>query len=174
MANHLFSFTSSEPIFVDTNILLYQQAAHPRFGSDCRDFLEQIERGDLQAATSNVVINEAAFIAQTQCIAHLVGTPNRNVIRARLARDEAIAREAAQAVLRFLDYLASLQQGGLTVFDVEANHYREACKAMEQHGLFVSDATHVVLCRQLGIRHIATNDNDLDRVPYLTRWAPGP
>jgi hypothetical protein len=57
MANRLRDFTSSDPIFTDTNIFIYQQVAHPDFGPDCRDFLDEVERGDFQAVTTNVVVN---------------------------------------------------------------------------------------------------------------------
>ncbi len=93
MANRLRDFTLSEPIFVDTNIFVYQQVAHPGFGPDCRDFLDRVEHGSIQAVTSDVVINEGIYIVQIQRAANLLGTSNRSVIHARMAADTVLAAE---------------------------------------------------------------------------------
>jgi predicted nucleic acid-binding protein len=172
MANRLRDFALSDPIFVDTNIFVYQQAAHPSFGPDCRDFLDKVENSVMQAATSNVVVNEALYIVQMQRAANLLGTSNRGVIHTQMGTDAALAAECSLAGQRLLVLLDALQRGGLTVLETELAHYRDACVAGGQFGLFISDATHVVICQQLGIAHVASNDTDLDRVPFLTRWEP--
>ncbi len=174
MANRLRDFTLSDPIFTDTNIFVYHQGAHPDFGPDCRDFLDRVERGDVEAVTTDVVVNEVTYIIQIQRAASLMGTLNRSAIHARMAADAAFAAECWLAAERFLDLLDALQHGGLTVIDVELPHYRDACAVGRQFQFFVSDATHVVICQQLGIEHIASNDVDFDRVPFLTRWEPRP
>jgi len=173
MANHLRNFTLNDPIFADTNIFVYHQGAHPDFGPDCQDFLDRVERGGVQALTTDVVINEATYIIQIQRAANLLGTLNRSIIQARMATDGVLAVECWLAAKRFLNLLDALQHGGLTVIDVELPHYRDACTVGRQFQLFVSDATHIVICQQLGIEHIASNDADFDRIPFLTRWEPG-
>jgi predicted nucleic acid-binding protein len=174
MANRLRDFTLREPIFADTNIFIYQQAGHPDFGPDCRDFLDKVERGGVQTVTSAVVINEASYIIQIQRAASLMGTTNRGQIQARMAADPVLATECWLAVEQYLTLIEALQRGGLTVIDVELSHYGDARIVGRQSQLFVSDATHAVICQQLGIEHIATNDADFDRVPFLTRWEPRP
>jgi predicted nucleic acid-binding protein len=173
MANPLRSFTTSDPIFVDTNILVYHQVAHPTFGPDSRDFLDRVERGDLQAVTTSVCVNEAAYVLQMQRVANILGTGHRPTIHARLAGDAGIAADAWAAVEGFLDLLDALERGGLTVIQVELPDYRGACVCGRQFQLVLSDATHVVVCQQLGVEHIASNDVDLDRASFLTRWQPG-
>lgn len=174
MANRLRDFTLSDPIFTDTNIFVYQQGAHPDFGPDCRDFLDKMERGDVQAVTTDVVINEVIYIIQIQRAANLLKTTNRSVIHTRMAADAVLADECWFAVEQFLNLLSALQDGGLTVIDVELRHYYDACAIGRQFQLFVSDATHIVICQHLGVEHIASSDVDLDRIPFLTRWEPRP
>jgi predicted nucleic acid-binding protein len=173
MANPLRSFTASDPVFVDTNIFVYHQVAHPIYGPDCRDFLNRVERGDIQAVTTNVCVNEAAYVLQMQRTASVLGTGHRPTIHARLAADAALAAEAWSVVEGLLDLLDALERGGLTIIQVELPDYRGASICGRQYQLVVSDATHVVVCQQLGVEHIASNDADLDRVPFLTRWQPG-
>jgi hypothetical protein len=174
MANRLRDFTLSEPIFTDANIFIYQQGAHPDFGPECRDFLDQVEQGHVQAVTTSVVINETIYIVQIQCAANRLGTLNRSVIHARMTADPVLAAECWLAAERFLNLLDALQQGGLTVFDVGLPHYRAACAIGQQFRLFISDTTHGVVCQQLGINHMASNDADFDSIPFLTRWEPRP
>ena len=119
-----------------------------------------------------MVINETTYIIQIQRAANLLGTLNRSVIHARMAADVVLAAECWLAAEQFLNLLSALQHGGLTVIDVELRHYYDACTIGRQFQLFVSDATHVVICQHLGIEHIAGNDVDLERVPFLTRWEP--
>jgi hypothetical protein len=103
MANRLRDFTLSDPIFIDTNIFAYQQAAHPALGPDCRDFLHAVEIDQIQAVTSTVVLNEVIYVAQIQCAAHLLETPNRGLIHARMASDPALAAECWLAVEQFMN-----------------------------------------------------------------------
>jgi hypothetical protein len=159
---------------LDTNIFVYQQVAHPVFGPASRDFLDRVERGDVQAVTTNVVINEVTYIVQIQCAANLLGTTNRSVIHARMLADAAIAAQCWLAVEQFLNLVDALQHGGLTVIDVELPHYRDACAVGKQFHFFASDSTHVVICQHLDIEHIASNDADFDPVSFLTRWEPTP
>jgi predicted nucleic acid-binding protein len=172
MANRLQDFTSSDPIFVDTNIFTYHQTAHPRYGPACREFLNRVESGLTQAVISNVVVNEALYVAQIGRAAALLGTPNRSMIAARLAADAAVAAECAHSARQLLLLLEALQRGSLTVVDAEWPQYHDICDTSAQSRLFITDATHAVLCRQWGIANIASNDADLDRVSFLTRWAP--
>ncbi len=93
MANRLLDFTLSDTIFIDTNIFVYHQGAHPDFGPDCQGFLDRVERGDVQAATTDVVVNEVIYIAQMQRAANLLGTFNRSLIHTRMASDATLATE---------------------------------------------------------------------------------
>jgi predicted nucleic acid-binding protein len=42
-----------------------------------------------------------------------------------------------------------------------------------QHGLLTNDALVVAVMEANGLTNIASSDADFDRVPWLTRYAPG-
>ncbi len=42
----------------------------------------------------------------------------------------------------------------------------------KKHNLLFSDAIHAASCKIFGIKHIATNDGDFDRVDFLKTWRP--
>ncbi|NCO35117.1 MAG: hypothetical protein AUJ92_07115 [Armatimonadetes bacterium CG2_30_59_28] len=173
MANRLRDFTLSDSIFIDTNIFVYHQAGHPDFGPDSRDFLDRVERGEVEAVTTNVVVNEVIYVAQIQRAANLLGISDRRRLHRQMAMDGTLATECWLAAEQFLNVLDVLEEGGLTILDVQKSHYREGCSSGKSFQIFVSDATHVVICQQLGVQHLASNDVDFDRVAFLTRWKPG-
>ena len=49
-----------------------------------------------------------------------------------------------------------------------------AARISTQHGLLTNDALIVALMQRHGIIHLATNDDDFDRVPGITVWKPRP
>lgn len=173
MANRLRDYTLSDPIFIDSNIFVYHQVAHPVFGPDSRDFLAKVEHSDIQAVTTNVVVNEVTYIVQLQRAANLLGTHNRGSLHAQMATDVSLATECWLAVEQFLSFLDALQHGGLTILNVETSDYRGSSLLGSNHRLFVSDATHVLICQNLDLVHIASKDADFDRVTFLARWEPG-
>jgi len=42
----------------------------------------------------------------------------------------------------------------------------------KKHNLLYSDAIHAASCEVYGIKHIASNDIDFERVDFLKRWKP--
>ncbi len=167
-------FMLDEFIFTDTNIFAYHTIGHSRFGDECTAFLDRVEAGDCQAVTTDVVINEVIYFLQIHRGADLLGVWNRRQIEARIAADATFAAECWQDAEQFMDLIDGLERGGLIVVDVQPRHYRNACAVGKQLQFVVSDATHIVICQQFGIEHIASNDADFDRVPFLTRWEPRP
>jgi predicted nucleic acid-binding protein len=49
-----------------------------------------------------------------------------------------------------------------------------AQRMISAHGLLASDAMIAALIERHGIIHLATNDDDFDRVPGITVWKPRP
>jgi predicted nucleic acid-binding protein len=50
----------------------------------------------------------------------------------------------------------------------------EAAAICQAHGLLTNDALIVAVMQRHGITHLATNDDDFDRVPGITVWKPRP
>ena len=122
MAEKLSDFTLDEPIFVDANIFDYHHANHPRFGSDCTDFLKKIENGTVHAVTSNVVQQEAMYYLQMHKGELLLGTPDRSRIHAKIAADATFAEACWKAAEEFLNLLDALRSATLTLFEVDSSH----------------------------------------------------
>lgn len=173
MVERLSDFALADAIFVDANIFDYHHANHPRFGSDCTDFLKKIETGMVHAITSNVVQQEVMYYLQMHQGQSLVGTPDRSRIHARIAADAVVAEECWRAAEEFLNLLDALRSATLTVFEVGSSHARQIVELGKKYQLILRDAAHVAVCQLMNLSHIASNDGDFDRVDFLTRWKPG-
>lgn len=49
---------------------------------------------------------------------------------------------------------------------------QQAKTLSKKHNLLFSDAIHAASCKVYGIKHIATNDSDFERVDFLKNWRP--
>jgi hypothetical protein len=173
MAERLSNFALDESIFVDANVFDYHHSNHPRFGSDCTDFLKKIETGTVHAVTSNVVQQEAMYFLQMLKGELLLGTPDRSRIHAKIAADAMVAQECWKAAEKFLNLLDALRSATLMFFEVDSSHARQIVELGKRYQLILRDAAHVCVCQVMNLSHIASNDADFDRVDFLTRWKPG-
>ena len=58
-----------------------------------------------------------------------------------------------------------LQALGLTI--ISGPFFPEAVNLAEKYHLLITDAVHVAAMKKEGITHIATNDVDFERIPFL-------
>ncbi len=74
---------------------------------------------------------------------------------------------AAAAVFLDANTLMGIQAGAIAPPLVEA-----ATLASQQFELLTGDALVVAVMQAHGLTHLASNDADFDRVPWLTRYEP--
>jgi predicted nucleic acid-binding protein len=60
----------------------------------------------------------------------------------------------------------------LQLLPLDAQSFVDAMDVSQQHGLLTNDALIVALMERHGVMHLATNDDDFDRVPGITVWKP--
>lgn len=61
---------------------------------------------------------------------------------------------------------------GIKILEIDKKIVSQAIEFSDR--LLFSDAIHVSCCKVYGIRNIATNDSDFERVPFLDIWKPQP
>jgi len=117
---------------------------------------------EIVAVTSVVVVSEVfhrALIAET---CELLGVSYSAALR-RLKDDPSVFQrlfkcyEAADEFMRLCAQVLMLNHEILN----------RALRLSKEHGLLVSDATHVALMVGHGLVHLASFDRDLKRVPFL-------
>ena len=53
-------------VFVDANIFTYLLTGHPVYGRSCQGLLEKVERGDIEAFISPLVIDEVSYVLMSR------------------------------------------------------------------------------------------------------------
>lgn len=168
----LSAFAPGDSIAVDANIFDYHFAAHPRFGPECTAFLSRVESGDVSALTTSLVVGEVVRFLQMKRGEDLLSTQSWPQIQAEFRANADFAKELWNTARQGLNYLQTLERGGLRIVGVGGEDYVRAATLGEGSKLLVADAVLAHACEVYGIAHIASNDADFDRVPFLTRWRP--
>lgn len=133
------------PAFVDTNIFLrHLLADEPRQSPRATAFFTRLERGELTARTSDIVIFETVFTLQRS-----YGLPKPAI------------RDAVLALLELPGLLLPGKRRFRRVFDL----------FVDRNLPFV-DAYHIVLMQQLGLDEIVSFDMDFEHIEGLRRIAP--
>jgi hypothetical protein len=154
-------------VFVDANIFVYAFAEDKKFGAACIDFLEQIELGMLKGCIASPVLSEVAHRLMTLEACETFGWPYPGIAQ-RLRRHP----DHIQKLFRFRDALVEILAIGMLIHPVSDEDVLRAAELAQQHGLLSNDALVVSIMRQYGVAHLASNDDDFDRVTGLTRYAP--
>ena len=86
----------------------------------------------------------------------------------------AIARhpEIVQSLVLFRQAVDDVPRFGMTLRESPTSIASAAAVASQQYGLLSGDATIVAIMRYYGLANLASHDDDFDRVPWLTRYAP--
>lgn len=133
------------PAFVDTNIFLrHLLADEPRQSPRATAFFTRLERGELTARTSDIVIFETVFTLQRS-----YGLPKPAI------------RDAVLALLELPGLLLPGKRRFRRVFDLFVDR-----------NLPFADAYHIVLMQQLGLDEIVSFDMDFEHIEGLRRIAP--
>ena len=153
--------------FVDANIFCYHLIATPNLSDECSDFLERVEHRQVVGVTSVAALAEAT---------------HKVMLTEALARYNLAHKGLAHYLQRHPDLLASLDEHkkivaiiralNVQVEEVSVDILEAGAELSSQLGLLTNDAITVAIMQNLGLTHLATNDNNFDRVPGITVWKP--
>lgn len=158
---------SGASLLVDANTLVYHFSAQPSFGPACRDLLLRTRRREIQGFTSTHVLADVAHRLMTLEAMSAHGWPAAG-LAARLRRHHT---EIPRLNI-YMDAIAKIPSLGIEVLPVTASHVQAATELSRKHELLTGDALIVAVMQHQGLRVIASNDADFDRVPGLMRYAP--
>jgi predicted nucleic acid-binding protein len=153
--------------FVDANIFHY--ALVPTFDTSpaCLALLDRAMTGLISLSVSLQVLSDALHKAMTSEAAQLAGRERVGIVGYLKRHSHLIAQltEWPQAVERLM---AVPKQ----ILPADAEILHDATRVAQAHLLLTNDATILALMQRHGIVHLATNDDDFDRVPGITVWKP--
>ena len=157
-------------VFIDANIFTYLLTGHPTYGRSCQKLLEKVEQGTIEAFISPLVIDEVSYVLMVQT-ARRTGSPNdaRSIKKAMLYAWQ----DCLVPVREFHGYLDVLiSKGHLKVLSLDYSISKIALECASEYRLLPRDALHTACCKAFGVKEMATNDADFERVGFLNLWKP--
>lgn len=162
----LSQFPAGGAIFVDANIFLeHLLQGEPH----CTVFFQRLSRREIHAVVS------VGVLAEVRHRLLLTEAMRRGYI-ARPQRALEVLRKKP-SILRHLDTCDQTLNTliGATVHqvvNVTPTQFHAAQKISLRYQLLTNDALHIAMLRAHRLRHIASADQDFQRVPHLTVWHP--
>lgn len=152
-------------VFVDTNIFIYAIAKKHRYKKTCIALLSKINQGEIVGFTSSTVVNE---LFHTLLIGE-VRLKYGNVETIRFIKEHPNVISECTIAYGALD---DIFDSSIVILPLTLEVLQHAKTLSKKHNLLFSDAIHAASCEVYGIKHIATNDLDFDRVDFLKKWNP--
>ncbi len=156
----------AEPeVFVDTNIFVYALAKTHRYKRTCDALLSKINSGDVIGFTSSTAINE---LFHTLLIGE-VKLKYGDVEVIRFIKEHPNVISECEVAYGALD---DIFDSSIVILPLTLEVLHHAKISSQKYNLLFSDAIHAASCEVYGIKNIATNDEDFDRVDFLKVWKP--
>lgn len=151
-------------IYVDVNVFYMYLRPDPRHLACLRSFLERVGRGDIEAYTAVLTIDELFYRLLLGRIRDLRKRNPLDVLRQN--GDEVVKTYGppVEVAIRKLVQLPHLHLTPVLVDDIP-----RMLDNISASGLLPRDALHVAVMQRLGIEEVATDDPDFDRVPGVQR-----
>jgi predicted nucleic acid-binding protein len=166
--NDLSSVPEGTKVIIDTNIFLYTALNHPSFQRSCTDFLIRVEREEIPGYIPSVVLQEIAhhFII-SELMERGYGKSVADCI-ARYKHDPLVMKELSKTWIE----IERIFKINCTILYDNPEIVRNSFLISRDFQLFTKDASIASYAQFYKISHIASNDNDFSRVPFLTVWKP--
>ncbi len=152
-------------VFLDANVFLCYFTAHPITGAACEKLLDRIDRGDLTGVTSSQVLGEVIHRLMAIEACGRFGWPGKGI--AQRMRKHAVEIQQLTRHRQAVDEVAMMR---VQVLPVLRQQVSVAVDVITQSGLLFGDALIVAMMRDQGLQHLASNDQDFDRITGLVRY----
>lgn len=158
----------NKAVFIDANIFIYFFTPDPIFGPECKLLMDRLSiYQDFVAFTSTHVLSEVSHQLMILEASQVFGWPLAG-ITGRLQKHPA----EIQKLSRFRQAIDEIPRLGIEVLPIERHILPLAVSLAQLHGLLTNDAITAAVMQDQAMVHIASHDNDFDRVPGITRYAP--
>ena len=130
-------------VYIDSNVFFYAKILDRQYGGACAEILNKIEKDELRAATSTLVIVELA-----------------NALSKYGLSDE---------VKDVVDAIFSLN---MSIFEVDPLDVRTAANVYDEFRISPYDCVHIAIMKRASIREIISADKDFDKITWIRRLDP--
>ena len=155
-------------VFIDANVFVYHFCASTNSVSDkCTDFLQKVESGMIQAVTSTSVVLETLHRAMIYEVTEKTGLEPIGAMRKLQKNPEII-----QTLTQYSEIPQSISDIGTQVISVSYQTILDSRSWREKYGLLVNDSIITALMDKNGLKDLATNDKDFERISVFRIWKP--
>ncbi len=105
----LKEFQGVEKIYIDSTIFVSHHSKDATDRKECTAFLSTVEKGDINAVTSSIVIDETTYILLKFKAAEILNTDKHYKILDALRHDRNVFDEAWEVAQEHIDYVDALR-----------------------------------------------------------------
>ncbi|MDX1945015.1 MAG: PIN domain-containing protein [Pirellulaceae bacterium] len=158
---------TGDSVFLDANTFVYHFAADSKYGAACSELIQRIETGDVLGFTSTHVVTELAHRMMTiEAIVALQWPVAGIAVKLRKNPDE------VRKLGRFQQAVETVLNSRIQVLSVTPTLTSQGPRLSQQTGLLSNDAMVLAAMTASGLRKIASNDSDFDRITGVQRYSP--
>lgn len=158
-----------ERCFVDANILYYCFVETPTYSDHSRAFLERVQLGDITALTDIRALSDCIHKTMLAEVSQHFGRTRDGLVGWLKQHPDALSE-----LPKTVEVCHRLAQLRLIVLPRDISILSQAVLLAQSHQMLLNDASIVAQMQRHGISHLATNDDDFDRVPGITVWKSRP
>ena len=153
--------------FVDANIFYYHLVETPPLSEECSNFFGRVEKQEITASTSSVAVAEAVHkVMLADAVAR------HGLDRAGLAHRLRRHRQLIATLSEHTKVTTLVRALALHVEPVTLATLERAASVSTTLQLLTNDALAVAVMEHLGLKDLATNDEDFDTLTSITVWKP--
>ena len=169
---NLEEFKGSEKIYIDSAIFVSHHSKDAVDRKECTAFLNSVEKGEINAVTSYVAVDETAYVLLKFKAAEILGTDKHYKILDSLRHDKNVFDEAWEVVEVHIDFVDALRVRNVLQIITQTADPLELKDLAKKYQLLPRDASHLGIIRRNMIKNIATSDSDFERIKDLQVWTP--
>lgn len=158
---------AGERCFLDANILYYCYVDTPLLSEACRGLLSRVQNNEVVAFSDDRALSDCVHKTMLAEVSQRFGRTREGLGWLVEAAPEALAELPKTA-----EVCDRLSQIRLTMLPNKSRMLPTVIGIAQPHQLLLGDASIIAQMRSHGITHLATNDDDFDRVPGITVWKP--
>jgi predicted nucleic acid-binding protein len=168
MSRPLSQIPNDAAIMVDANVFVYALTPQANLHGPCRDLLERGARGEVALYTPVSVVADVLHRAMVlEVLAQ--GQVQRSAEAVQLLKRQP---DMVVGLTRYRTILRDVRQARIDILPLTYRDLHASRVYREQHGLLVNDSLIVAVMQREGMKFIATNDSDFERVSGIAVCMP--
>ncbi len=154
-------------LFIDANIFIYHFIGPSRFSEPVKNLLLRIENHELVGFTSSLVISEVLHRLILSEAVEKLGLPLKGIVQYLKNNPSSVSQ-----LEKYSKAPQKIQQMGIMPLACNIDTFIISAHLRERFGLLINDSVNLAIMQENHISHLASNDNDFDRVDFITTYKP--